>query len=36
MRLPATLERARILFAYINERFNKLRAAEATPATAVI
>jgi hypothetical protein len=33
---PATLERARILFAYINERFNKLRAAEATPAKAVI
>ena len=29
----ATLERARILFGYINERFQKLGAAEATPAT---
>ncbi len=33
---PATLERSKILFAYINERFKKLGAAEATPAKAGI
>jgi hypothetical protein len=31
---PATLERSKILFAYINERFKKLGAVEATPAKA--
>ncbi len=31
---PATLARGRILFVYINERFQKLGAAEATPASA--
>lgn len=30
----ATIERARVLFAYINARFKKLGAAEATPAKA--
>jgi hypothetical protein len=30
----ATLERSKILFAYINERFEKLGAVEATPAKA--
>lgn len=34
--VPATttLERSKVLFAYINERFRKLGAAEATPASA--
>jgi hypothetical protein len=31
---PATLARAKVLFAYINERFEKLCAAEASPAIA--
>jgi hypothetical protein len=31
---PATLERSKVLFAYINERFKKLGAAEAIPAKA--
>jgi len=29
-----TIERSKTLFAYINERFKKLGAAEASPATA--
>ena len=33
---PPTLERSKILFAYINERFKKLDAAKATPARAGI
>lgn len=33
---PATLERSRMLFAYVNERFKKLGAVEATPAKARI
>jgi hypothetical protein len=33
---PATLERSKILFAYINERFERLGATQATPAKAGI
>jgi hypothetical protein len=31
---PATLERSKVLFSYINERFKKLGAIAATPASA--
>jgi len=31
---PRTIERSKVLFAYINERFKKLGVIEATPATA--
>jgi hypothetical protein len=33
---PSTLERSKVLFAYINERFRKLCATEAAPANAGI
>lgn len=33
--VAGTLERAKMLFSYINERFKKLGAAEANPATSV-
>lgn len=33
---PATLERSKVLFAFINARFEKLSTAEATPAKAAI